>query len=87
MKREPDVWTLDHDPDVWTLDQRPILSASLKGDPDEGVFQSSSGIVFERFERNGHMAAIPYLRATAHGVTTEAPLENWNWVSFGELPA
>ena len=75
-----------HDRDVWMLDRRPILSAQLKDDPDQGLWRASNGIVFERFERNGHMAAIPYLRATANGLTTEAPLENWVHVTFAEEP-
>lgn len=76
-----------HNRDVWMLDRRPIISAMLRDDPEQGEWRASSGIVFERFERSGHMAMIPYLRATANGLTTEAPLENWAWVTFGEEPS
>lgn len=79
--------TRPHDPNEWMADQRPILEAMLATQPDDGVFYASTGITFERFERNGEMAAIPYLRATfpAGGRTTEAPLVRWAYVVFGEV--
>lgn len=67
--------------DIWRNDERPIISARLIG--DEGEFTAAIGCVFERFERAGEMASIPYLRVTWRGLTTEAPLRNWAWVQFG----
>jgi hypothetical protein len=88
---------MTHNRDVWMQDRRPIHSAVL-GHGQAGRFLTSHpaldgqigadrcGWTFERFERNGHMAMIPYLRATKEGATLEAPLENWESVAFGEDP-
>lgn len=80
-----DDWRLPHDANTWRYDRRPILAARLLD--DEGDFNSTNGCEFERFERDGEMASIPYLRVTWKGRTTEAPLRNWAWVQFGEAPS
>lgn len=79
-----------HDRDIWTLDRRRILSAFpfAADDPcaNSTALRASEGWSFERFERNGEMASIPYLRATKDGESIEAPLRNFAWVRFEETP-
>ena len=48
------------------------------------MFERKDGWSFERFERNGEMASIPYLRAMMGQTTVEAPLVRWAWVEFEE---
>lgn len=80
------AFTPPHDRNWWNQDQRPIIAAKLPAHPFD-VLLSSDGFVFDRFERNGEMASIAYLRATRNGFTIEAPLSAWAWVEFGESPA
>lgn len=83
----------EHSRDAWAgrylADRRPILSAMLPPDDPAEVpapFQHKDGWTLERFERPGEMAMLPYLRVTKDGVTFEAPLSRFAWVSFGEEP-
>jgi hypothetical protein len=73
-----------HNPNIWMQDRRPIVAAR----PTEygSDILAADGVTFERFERNGEMASIPYLRATGPIGTIEAPLRNWAWVAFGDDP-
>lgn len=64
--------------DIWAQDTRPILAAAITGD----IKLAIDGWEFQRFERNGSEAAVPYLRATKDGVSIESPLMNWQWVEF-----
>lgn len=74
-----------HNPNVWMLDRRAILSARLANDWFDSN-DPTDPITFERFERNGEMAMIPYLRAKSpHGIVTEAPLTHWAVVNFSEF--
>ena len=72
---------------VWALDTRPIRSALMESnDPAEVAcpMEAQDGWVFERFERNGEMAMIPYLRVTRGTVCFEAPLTHWAWINVEE---
>lgn len=76
---------------TYLADLRPILSAfpmADASDPCANAFalRAEEGWVFERFERPGEMAMLPYLRATKDGVTFEAPLTRFAWVRFAEEP-
>jgi hypothetical protein len=79
--------TRPHNPDVWSADQRPIVGACLPSYEFGGaILLASDGWEFERFERNGEMAPIPYLRATRlNGAILEAALREWSWVQFAQV--
>lgn len=75
-----------HDPNNWTRDRREIVAAQLSAHPAYEVLLAIDGWSFGRFERNGEMAAIPYLRATKDDATIEAPLREWDFVEFSKDP-
>jgi hypothetical protein len=74
------------DRNTWNRDVRPIVAAQSAYPGGEGgsVLLTIDGWSFERFERCGEMAFIPYLRATRNGYSVEAPLSQWPWVQFAE---
>lgn len=74
------------DRNLWSADKRPITAAHLSAHPS-GTLLAIDGFTFERFERNGEMAPIPYLRAERGTFCLEAPLVHWDWVEFDESEA
>jgi len=73
----------EHNPNIWMADLRLILAASLSDEREPLL--ASDGFTFERFERSGEMASIPFLRAVnARGVAIEAPVRNWAWIEFSD---
>ncbi len=75
-----------HNPDFFIFDRRPINEALL-GSWDDGVtFRASFGDKFQRFERSGEMASIPYLRVTHAEGVTEAPLTHFAYVQYAPEP-
>jgi hypothetical protein len=66
-----------HDVNHWISDRRPILAAQLLDDQEAGAYTDDSGCDFERFERPGEMASVPWLRVRWRDTETEAPLSRW----------
>lgn len=69
---------------TWREDERPIVAARLSCYPYgiDGTFLSTDGWEFERFERNGEMAAVPFLRLKKGPVEIESSLRSFDWVEF-----
>lgn len=76
----PEPWSGDY----WSTDERPIVAARLSSHPygSEGIFLAADGWEFQRLERNGEMASVPFLRMTKDGNSIEAALRSFDWVEF-----
>jgi hypothetical protein len=75
-----------HDTNHWLSDRRPILAAMMvDGTPEPAVYTDRNGCGFERFERPGDMASIPWLRVRYRETEVEAPLSRWV-VSYAKDP-